>query len=260
MFTLNHYIWLAVSVTTIIVFTVYLNKYKPSLKNVLTLCCVGGVLSELVKTFSVLKMVPSADGSSVYPYIEPEHLPFHLCSIQILFIFYARFAKDGGKKDALLAFMYPTCSMGACLALLLPSIFPNPLSVDQAFTHPLAYQYFLYHAMLIILGLYIFTSRQVDIRPKHYLTSIGILGVLAFCSLYVNSMFGTAVYENSTLISVENTTNFFFTYAAPINIKFTEPWHWYLYLGIIFLLALLLFAVFYIPVFVKHKSKKKESV
>lgn len=260
MFTVNHFIWLAISVALITAFTVYLNKRKPSVKTVLSFCCVGGVLSELVKVFSVLELVPSADGSRLYPFLEPEHFPFHLCSIQILFLFYARFAKDGRKKDALLAFMYPSCSVGAFLALLMPSIFPDPVDVSNAFTHPLAYQYFLYHAMLIIFGLYVYTSGKVDIRPKHYFSTIGILGVLAFCSLYVNSMFGTAIYKNSKLVAVENTTNFFFTYEPPIDIKFTEPWHWYLYLAIIFTAAVVFIGLFYIPVFIRYGKKKKESV
>ncbi len=256
MFTTNHFVWISLSLLIVAVATVFLNKYKPPLKSVLTVCCVVAVLSELVKTFSMMQMVPSADGSRMYMYLEMQHLPLHLCSIQIISIFYCRFAADSSKKDALYAFMYPTCVLGALLALAMPSIFNGTIDVADAFNHPLAYQYFLYHSMLIALGLYIFTSGQVKIRPKHYFTTLGLLGLLAFCSLYFNSMFASAVYKNNGLKSVEYVPNLFFTYKAPISaLKFTEIWHWYLYIAAITLLAVILIAVFYIPVFLKHKKK-----
>lgn len=230
-----------------------LNKYKPDLKRVLTFCCAGAVASELVKVFSMIQLVPSSDGSFMTPFMEPQHLPFHLCSIQLIIIFYVRFAKEGSARTALLAFMYPTCAAGAFLALLMPSIFTNSIDVTQAFTHPIGYQYFLYHSMLIVLGIYIITSRQVDIQKKHYWSTVGILAGMAFISLYLNSWLASPNYQNGELVSVDYTPNFFFTYETPIGIQFTEIWQWYLYLGIIIVLAFVMIALFYIPVFRRKK-------
>lgn len=257
MFTINHFIWLGICAAIIIAAMIYLKKTKPELKSILSVCCAVCVASEIIKTFSMMQMVPAADGSRMYLYIEMSHMPLHLCSLQIITIFFARFAKDSSFKETILAFMYPTCVLGAVMALAMPSIFSTSISVDQAFTHPLAYQFFIFHAMLIVLGLYIFTSKQVDIRPKHYWSTLGVLGVLAFVSIYFNSMFAVPVYNSQDLVSVEYSPNFFFTYRTPIGIKLTEMWHWYVYLAIIAVLAVVLIALFYIPVFARSKKKNK---
>ena len=204
MFTVNHYIWMAFCAILLAAGFTCLKKYRPSLGQVLNIACIGAIISEVTKTLSVLQVVPSTDGSTMHLYMELGHLPFHLCSIQILFIFYARFAKESKAKETLLAFMYPTCAAGAFLAILLPSIFTSSIDISQAFTHPLAYQYFLYHTMLILLGMYIPMSGEVKIQGKHLLSSLGILSLLAFISLHLNSMFAVPTYVNGELVSVED--------------------------------------------------------
>lgn len=257
MFTLNHLIWLAISFILIIAICLWLKTHKPKLINVLTVACVMCVLSEFTKVFSTLKMVPSSDGSTTHVYLELGHLPFHLCSIQIIFVFMARFLKEGKTKETLLAFMYPTCLVGAFLAILMPSIFGSSIEVSQAFTHPLAYQYFLYHVTLVCLGFYIPVSKEVDIKPKHYFSTLGLLGVLAFISLYLNSMFATPTYVNDQLVSVDYSTNFFFTQRTPIGIELNEMWQWYLYIAIICTIAVVVIALFYLPYFIKHKKNNR---
>lgn len=257
MFSKNHIIWLLICCVLLSTGIVFLKKYRPQLKTVFTISCVGSVMSELTKTFSVIQLVPSADGTMMFPYLELQHLPFHLCSIQILLIFYVRFAKEGKLKEMILAFMYPSCIIGATLALLMPSIFSRSVEVGQAFTHPLPYQYFLYHVMLILIGSYIVMSKQVEIRAKHYGSTLAILGTLGVISLYLNSMFAVPVYENGILKSVDYTTNFFFTYDLPIDITITKLWQWYLYIVVICVLAVVLIGLFYLP-FILREQKKSE--
>lgn len=259
MYSIPHIIWLAICVTFIVTATVLLRKYKPPFQKVMSWACVAAVLAELVKTFSVIDMVPSADGAKNFVYIETNNLPLHLCSIQIIFIFYSRFAKDSKAKEILYAFMYPTCTIGAFIALILPSIF-STVPTSEAFTRLHPYEYFLYHAVLVILGLHIYYTHKDKFRPKHYFTSLGFLGALAFISLYLNSIFADAVYENGKLISVEDTANFFFTYRFVIDFKFTEIWQWYIYLAAIFTAAAVLLALFYIPVFVRYFKEKKKNI
>ena len=254
MFTMNHFIWLFIVLAVIVLSMKYLHQHQVPLEKLLNVCCVLALVSEFTKTFSVIELVPTADGSMYYPYISMGHLPLHLCSIQILFIFYVRFSSNTKMRETLLAFMYPSCLLGALMAIALPSIFNGSVPVAQAFIHPLAYQFFLYHAMLIVLGLYIFTSKQVDIRPKHLGSTIGILALLAFLSLYVNSMVAAPVYVNGELQSVEYTANMFFTYQPVLDIPLTELWHWYVYLGIIVVLALTLISLTYIPVWKRAKK------
>ncbi len=260
MFSLQHFIWLAICIAFVTVTTVLLRKYKPPFKKVMTAACIAAVVAELIKTFSVIELVPTADGTSSFVFIEPLNLPLHLCSIQIIFIFYCRFAKEGKAKEILYAFMYPTCTIGAFIALVLPSIF-DEVPVARIFTTAHPYEYFLYHAFLVILGLHIYYTHKEVLRPKHYFTTLGCLGALAFISLYLNSIFASPIYENGVLVGVENTTNFFFTYKFVIDLKFTEIWQWYIYLGAIFTAACVFIALFYIPVFVRYfKEKKRKCV
>lgn len=260
MFSVQHFIWLAICAAFITVTTVLLRKHKPPFKNVMTAACIAAVVAELVKTFSGIELVPTADGTASNIFIETGNLPLHLCSIQIIFIFYCRFAKEGKAKEMLYAFMYPTCTIGAFIALALPSIF-DEVPVSRIFTSAHPYEYFLYHAFLVILGLHIYYTHKEVLRPKHYFTTIGFLGALAFLSLYLNSIFAAPVYENGTLVSVENTANFFFTYKFVIDLGFTETWHWYIYLGAIFTAACVIIGLFYIPVFVRYfKEKKRKCV
>ncbi len=256
MFTFTHLIWAVISVTVCGVGLTLLLKYKPPLEKVLTVCCIVCIVSELVKLFSVIQMVPSDDGSRMNLYIKMQHLPLHLCSLQIILIHYARFAKESEFKTILLGFMYPTCVAGAFFAILLPSIFNGTVKVEKAFVTPMTYQFFLYHCMLIIFGLYILLSGEVKLKPRHCLTTMGGLGLMAVLSLYTNAMFSSVEYDGGKLVSVDYVPNFFFVLRPPISIKLTEMWQWHVYLAILLVLGLLLITAFYIPVFVKAKREK----
>ncbi len=255
MFSIYHLLWLALCAVLFVFCTWMLRRKNPPLKKVLNLCCAAAILSELTKVFSVISLVPSADGTCLYPYMKLQHLPFHLCSIQILFIFYVRFADDSRFRTALLAFMYPSCLLGALCAIAIPSIFSGSVVPEQSFTTPLAYQYFLYHVMLAILGLYIYQSGQVHILSRHYFSSLVFVFSLGFLSLYLNSAFAVPTYEDGQLISVEYTTNFFFTYQPPIHVQLTQLWQWYLYLGILAGLAMLAIGILYLPIFRRDRRK-----
>ena len=87
MFTINHFIWIGICTVLLIAGFYCLRRYRPTLQQVLSIACTGAVISEVTKTLSVLQVVPSVDGSTMHLYMELGHLPFHLCSIQILFIF-----------------------------------------------------------------------------------------------------------------------------------------------------------------------------
>ncbi len=253
MFSIYHIIWLVICVAVMIAAIIYLKKQRPQMKDVLTVACIVSVASELIKVFSTIQMVPSSDGTMMYPYLEVQHLPLHLCSLQILVIFYVRFGSNKKLRDMLLAFMYPTCTIGAVLALMMTSIFNATIEVTQAFTHPLAYQYFLFHTMLLLLGIYIPMSGEVELDWKHYRSTMAILAVLGFLSIYINSLLAKATYVSGVLQSVDYTPNFFFTYKFPIGIVFTEIWHWYIYIAVIAVAAAAVIGLMYLPFCRKKK-------
>ena len=255
MFTIRHFIWIAICIVLIILFLSLYEKKKPDLQTVLTYCSWVCIASELVKIFSVIRMVPSTNGTVMYPYIEMNHLPLHLCSIQILLIFYTRYTKNRAMRESILAFMYPSCLLGATAALLMPSIFRTSISVEQAFTHPLSYQTFLYHTMLIILAVCIARSGEIHWQWKHVFNTFRIAAIAGIVSVYVNSMLASPTYVDGKLVSVDFWTNFMFTYDNPLGIPMTKITHWYLYLVILCAAVAVLVILCFLPLLRKKKVR-----
>ena len=256
MFSWQHFVWLGICALLVAFAIIRYRKGSASLNQVLNICCIICVLSEFTKVFGVIQMVPSADGSIIYPYIPMNHLPLHLCSIQILLIFYVRFVAKGNARENLLSFMYPSCLLGALAALAMPSIFSTSITVDQAFTHPMAYQFFIYHAMLIALGLIIAMCGEVEWEWKHWRNCLIIIALAGFISLYINSMFASPTYLNGELQHIDFWPNFFFTYQNPLGNKLTKITHWYIYLVILSVLIIVLTWICFMPVIKKNRNKK----
>ena len=254
MFTWRHFVWLAIC-AVIVFFSVSLfEKKSMSLQKFLNYCIAVCIGSELIKVFSTIKLVPSTNGTILHPYIPMNHIPLHLCSLQIILIFYVRFTGNRKMRENLLAFMYPSCIIGALAALAMPSIFSTTIPVEKAFVHPQAYQFFIYHSMLVALGICIVRSHEIKWEKKHLYATWLIMLVVGFVSLYVNSMLASPHYVDGVLQSVDFWPNFFFTYDNPLGIPMTELWHWWLYLVILIVLMFLLTTVFYYPL-LKKKSR-----
>ena len=103
------------------------------------------------------------------------------------------------------------------------------------------------------------TQKEVKILPKHYFSTLAILGAMAFMSIYTNSILAHYSFENGEAV-LKDITNFFFVMKSPLPsiIPFTEKWHWYLYICVIVVIAFVAIALLYIPFFVKaHKEKRK---
>lgn len=253
MFTLNHFIWIFICILLFILSVILIRKYRPNYNTYFSIALVICLISELIKILCSIRFVPSSNNQSIFPYIELKHLPFHLCSMQIIFIFIVRFTQNEKLREYLLAFMFPSCITGGISAILLPSIFQNVLSANEAFTSLIAYQTFIYHVLVIVTGYYIIFSKRVAFKLKHYFASILIILVLAIYSVYINSMFSIPIYDNGTLVSVENSVNFFFTFRPPINIVLHSVSDWYIYSFILFAVAVLCITACYIPYFIIKK-------
>ena len=254
MFTWRHFLWLGICLFAIVFSIVLYKKKRPTLNQVLNIACAICVWSELSKVFSTIQMVPSSDGSMIFPYIPVNHLPLHLCSIQIILIFYVRFTSNMKMRENILAFMYPTCLFGAIMALAMPSIFTTSIPVEKAFTALISYEFFVYHAMLIALSIIIVLSKEVEWEKRHIYVTLIIVFLLSFLSIYVNSLLASPTYVDGKLISVDFWPNFFFTYNNPIGLKLTEKWQWLLYLLVISLLAIVLVVASYLPLIKKDKK------
>lgn len=255
MFSVYHFIWLVISIVVIVVTLKELLKRKTPLRKLLVFAFYVGILVELIKIFSLVRMIPSGDGLTMYPYIETQHVPINLCSLQKFFIIYVLITKNKEGRNNMLTFMYPSGLIGALIALFVPAGASIEWSFKGILLNPQAYQFFLYHALLVIIGAYIPLSKEVHIMKKHIVTSASILGVLGLISMYLNSAFANVDYVKGVVDRVQYTPNYLFTYKPPINIRFTQLWHWYLYLFIIAFIAILIISLLYLP-FIKNQKNK----
>ncbi len=256
MFTWRHLLWLVISAGLIWAAVYAFNKKRPGLDRVLTTALIVAVISEIVKMAGVIELVPSQNGELLLPYLPMNHLPLHFCSLQIILIAAAKFMKDDRRRETLLAFMAPTCVLGGILALLMPSIFTTTIPVEEAFTSPVSYQFFLFHSMIIALGLIIVRSDRINWSMKHFRDTTLIIYLCGLISIYLNSMLASPTYADGKLVSVDFWTNFFFTYQNPLGIRITQLWQWYLYLLILALLTAFLLFIFYMPLIRRKQSKR----
>lgn len=257
MFTWRHLLWLAICAGTVLAIFFAFKKNRPNLDRVLTIALIIAITSNVVEMLCIIELVPSQNGTLLMPYLPMNHFPLHLCSMQVILIAVAKYMKNEKRQEKLLAFMAPTCVIGGILALLMPSIFKTTISVEQAFTSVISYQFFIYHTMLISLGLIIAGSDRVNWSWKHYKNTVLMMYLLAFISIYLNSLLASPTYEDGKLLRVDFWTNFFFTYQNPLGIQITQLWQWYLYMLIIMLLAAVLIFFFYL-LLIRRNNKEKE--
>ncbi len=259
MFTWRHFLWIAICLAGTAAALIVYRKKRPPLKNVLTIALIISIMSEVTKLSQVIELVPSANGELLLPYLPLNHMPLHFCSVQIILIACARFMADRKKREILLAFMAPTCVIGGLLALGMPSIFSTTVPVERAFVSPMSYQFFIYHAMLVSLGIIIAQSGEVEWEWRHFRNALLTVYAIGFASLYLNSLLASPTYVDGELVSVDFWTNFFFTYQNPLGIRLTELWQWYLYLLIIIGLSAVTIFIFYLPLMRKKNSEHKKT-
>ena len=137
-----------------------------------------GVVSELIKVFYYI-----IANEAVYGGILPKtDLPFHLCSIQILFVAIVRFANSQKIKELLLSFMIPSCLLGGIAAILIATTSSlNGMPI-------LSLQYFGYHSAIVIFALVLLTSGVLQLTIKHYVNCLKFLVGLMLFAIYINSI------------------------------------------------------------------------
>lgn len=239
MFTYTHFIWLAISILIVGITYIISKKCSLSLKTVLTIMCIVSTISEVTKI--LLNMVDGPKGGKI---LDPESLPFHLCSIQIFFIFGLRFFITSEKtKQTLYNFMVPTSLVGATISLLIPTIGTSFVAIQ-------VYQYFIYHAFLIFFGLYLIREKYVNFTIKTLFINYGLLIMLMFFNIWVNSF-----------LSFKG-TNFMYVTQPPMeNLPILNLNHgWYVYIIILFTLGLALMGLFHLPFIIINKKKESQKL
>ncbi len=227
MFTLEHFIWLGISIIVIVGMLFIQKRFKLDFNIVLNILLVVSVLSELTKTLYNMIPNPKGNGGMI---LDPGDLPLHLCSIQIIFMFALKYIKNENTREKLLGFMIPTMLLGAIAALFIPTI-------GVEFTNLQVYQFFIYHAFLIFFAIYLLKEKFVSWNWKVFVRNLAYLGLLAFVVTWLNSgLSGTLprvnfmylVYppmENLPLLNLDNGWYVYFITLASCVIALMAIFH-----------------------------------
>ena len=256
MFSTGHLMWIAISIVLIICVVVFCLKKKPDMELMLKVCFAIGLCSETVKIFSVARILPmvapviekTAEIQTINytptgqfsPYLEIAHLPLELCSLQMVFILAIFICKKDKWKRRYLTLINVTGTLGGTMGILFAYITADYHTMSEYFLSPRVWQFFLYHIMIVVLGLYIGFSGILKYSLLDIRDLLCALLSMDFLSFYLNSVLSQPVYVNEKPVGLIYRVNFFSSYMNPLGIVLTEKWQWILYLLIRFILALVL--------------------
>ena len=200
-----------------------------------------GIVSETIKIFYYIIQNESTHGG-ILPKTD---LPFHLCSIQILFIAVVNITKNEKLKRFLLSFMFPSCLLGGIAAIFIAtSSSLNGLWIITA-------QYFLYHIAIVVFALNICTNKEIKLTVTDYFSCLKFLVGLMFFAIYINSI----VYDYQSNI------NFMYVASPPQNgLPFLNENHgWLVYILHYAFLVLFCVTICYIkPIITAIKTRKNK--
>lgn len=234
-FGTKHIIILAVSIACIVFLSLLFKNLKK--EKVFKIMMIVGIISEVVKVFYYI--ITNEDVR--HGYLPETDLPFHLCSIQILFFIYLNVSKNEKGKQKVLSFMLPTCLLGGFAAILLAT----DSSRNGLFI--ITIEYFVYHALLVVFSIYLYINKEIKFTIKDYFTSLIFLLTLGFIAIYLNGML-----QNGN-------TNFMYVVRPPEdNLPYlTIKYGWLVYIVHYFMLAIILITLAYIKPIIDYFKNRK---
>lgn len=167
-----------VAICAVLIVGLFIGSKKLKFSDVCKIMFYVGIVSETVKIFYYIVQNESTHGG-ILPKTD---LPFHLCSIQILFIAVVNFTKNEQLKRFLLSFMFPSCLLGGIAAIFIAT------NSSLNGTWVITAQYFLYHVAIVVLALNICTNKEIKLTVKDYFSCLKFLVILMFFAVYVNSI------------------------------------------------------------------------
>ena len=209
-FGTKHLIIVAVCIALIVGLTI-LSK-RLSFDKICRILLYVGITSEIIKIFYYIVQNEETHGG-VLPKTD---LPFHLCSIQIIFTLLLNISTSDKLKRFLLSFMYPSCLIGGIAAIFIAtSSSLNGLWIITA-------QYFLYHVAIVVFSLRLIIGSDFKIQLSDYFNCLKFLLVIMFFAFYINSI----VYDGVSNI------NFMYVASPPQSgLPFlTEEYGWLVYI------------------------------
>lgn len=238
MFTTKHFIWIGICILFILIMNHYAKKEDFTLQNACYFFMFICLLSETTKMMS--DMIPSTHGGM---HLNPQSLPFHICSILLFIAVYITFGKNGPLKQKMINFFAVVGTCGGIAAILIPTY-------GVEFNVANVYQCFMYHAALTWFSLYLIRFKHANLGIQAFKDNLVVLFALLIFNLYMNSIL--AVYD----------TNFMFIVRPPLEgLPFLNLNHGhYIYLFRVIMLGVIGLGLFHLPFIVKErKSCETES-
>ena len=191
LFGYKHIIILVICAITMVLGYLFCKNKK--LEKVVLWMLIIGIVSEVIKVFYYVIRNEATHGG----YLPKTDLPFHLCSIQIIFIAILHYSKNDNFKRLLMSFMLPTCLIGGIAALLIAT------DSSRNGMWILSLQYFGYHVAISIFALYLLTNKEMKWTIKDMLNCLKILGLVGLISIYINSMLSDGVSNINFMYTVK---------------------------------------------------------
>ena len=210
LFGTKHLIIIAISVLLIVGLTILSRKL--SFEKLCKVLLYVGIVSEIIKIFYYINQNEATHGG-VLPKTD---LPFHLCSIQIIFTLIINISQNEKLKRFILSFMYPSCLIGGIAAILIATE-----SARNAWI--ITGQYFLYHIAIVVFALNLAIRKEFKIKLSDYTNCLKFLLAIMFFAFYINSI----VYDGVSNI------NFMYVASPPQDgLPFlTEKYGWLVYIS-----------------------------
>lgn len=257
MYHTKHLIILAICTAILVVGAIFANKL--SLKAVFRILLIVGITSEIIKVFYYINANQATftygNGKEVIIGLLPKtDLPFHLCSIQVIFIFILNLSSNDKLKKLVMALMLPTCLVGGIAAILLPT----NSSLNGGFL--ITIQYFGFHVAIVLFSIYLYRSKEVVFDFKDYVHSLLFLAAVGFLAIYINGIVANGVKD----------INYMYVVHAPnadsLTLPFLNTNHgWIVYITHYSLLAIFVVSLCYIAQIIDkikslfNKSKTEEN-
>jgi uncharacterized membrane protein YwaF len=209
-FGTKHLIILAISLVAMVIGSLFARKW-PIQKLAKTALGIG-LVSEFIKVFYYIMANEATHGGA----LPKTDLPFHLCSIQLIFMAILVFSSNQKLKNLLLSFMIPSCLFGGVAALLIATT----SSLNGGWI--LSVQYFGYHVAITVFAISLLLGKEFPLTVKSYVNCLKFLVVLMLFAVYINSM----LYDGVSNI------NFMYVVSPPQSgLPFlTEKYGWLVYI------------------------------
>ena len=247
MFSIDHFIWIGISLFFAGILLFFSRKFKFSFKTATYVILGIYLISEISKIF--YQVLPTADGNGFY--FNPSYLPLQMCSITLFFVIYLAFSKNVKGIEFVKSFVIEMMLIAAPVALLFGTCFnsENTAHAFDSFKDFEVYQFFLYHSGMVWYGLYLVTTKQVKMGFKPWWQSLIVITILLLTSVWINGIL--SVYH----------TNFMFTVTPPVNgIPLINLKHGYAPFLIHYLIAIAFITLlFQLPSIIKQQRNKKVS-